>query len=356
MLQIFICSTPYHLLLAHLTVERLSQQERGRKRILILTESSIAIGIQEIIDKPKWDRILFLPYQKAAHIYKTKRVIDNWIKKNNLYKLSDKREIFINDDKRWRNQLLITGIKPDKISLIEDGMGAYIRSDYPLREKIYRGIILKLIFKNRLINTGSISNIPADRFFAFSQTAYSWFGENRNLFLLHYKKSEYIKKINQKNFIKKETSKINDAELIILTSPIAEDGLLTKKEEWYAWEKTGLLLSRPDTILIKPHPREKKNYFNQRYRILSDIFKKSRIIRADRVLPAEFLLCNQELKAEIFSPNSTTLANLKSIRPDLRIYHGCDLFVSRNKKINDSTRRLAEYLNQLGIPSISQTY
>ncbi|MDA3894592.1 MAG: polysialyltransferase family glycosyltransferase, partial [Desulfobacteraceae bacterium] len=342
MIKLFICSTPYHVLLSHLTVEFLSQDEKihNTTLILILTESAISNVVNLIIDQSIWHKILILPYHKTLNLYKTKRFIDNWINDKGLNKLSEKKEIFINDDKRWRNQLLITGIKPDGISLIEDGIGAYIRSFYHLRERIYRGLILKSIFRSRLINIGTISSLHADRFFAFRNTAYSWFGPHRKLHLLEYKNSGYIEKISQKSFIKNQKEKIDSTNLLILTSPLVEENFLSIKDECNAWKKLGLYLPYSETVVIKPHPRENEFLFKQRLNVIAEVFKKSRIVKVDSMLPAEILLCNDDIQAEIFSPNSTTLANLKSIRPDLKIYHGYDLFFS-NKITKNSMKKAA---------------
>ncbi len=354
MTQLFICSTPYHVLLSHLTVELLCKEETcNNTRILILTESAIGNEIHQIIDQLIWNQILILPFQKSLNLYKTKQFIDNWINDNGLRILTGNKEVIINDDKRWRNQLLITGVKPDRISLIEDGMGAYIRGSYPLRDRIYRGFILKTIFRNRLINTGNISSIHADRFFAFRDSAYSWFGPNRKLYLLEYKNSSYIKKIGQRPFIKKQRDKFDSSKLIILTSPIVEDYYLSINEELRAWSNLSLYL-QPDTekIIVKSHPREDKILSEQRLTILSKVFKHSQLIKVDGILPAEFLLCDEDIEVDVFSPNSTILANLKSIRPELKIYHGYDLFFSK-RKTKSAIKNTARYLNQLGVPSIS---
>ncbi len=355
MSQIFICSTPYHVLLAHLSVECLSRHENitDVNRIIILTETAIIKDIQEIVDRQTWKQILFLPYQNVTKLYKTKQYIDNWIKMTGLNRLSGKKTIFINDDKRWRNQLLLTGIMPDNISLIEDGMGAYIKNPHPLKEKIYRGLLLRIIFGNRLINTGAISSISADHFFAFRNNAFPWFGTDRKLHILDYKHSQYIKKISQKLSFNKQKEEIISADLIILTTPLIEDRILSENDELNAWRKLSRLLAHPKIIAIKAHPRENEQLFQKRLSRVREIFMNSKTFKIDNILPAEFLFSDNDIRAKIFSPNSTTLANLRSIRPDLKIYHGCDLFFSHHKK-NSSMRRLAKYFNQMGVASLSQ--
>jgi hypothetical protein len=337
-----------------LTIEKLSLTNKNPNhiRILILTETAVSELTNEIIDKSIWQKILILPHQKTINFSKAKRFIDNWIKHNDLKNIKDQKEIFINDDKRWRNQLLITGIKADRISLIEDGMGAYVRNNFhPIRDKIYRGLILKYFFQNRLINTGLISSVPADRFFAFRNSAYHWFGPNRELHLLDYKKSEYIKKISQRSFINSEKERVLAAQLIILTCPLAEASLLSIEKECRCWQKAALILSQYNKVVIKSHPAESEIFFQKRITALTSVLHQSSFIKIDSRLPAEILLCNNDINADIFSPSSTTLMNLKSIRPDLNVYHGFDLFFPhRMKKISKNSSFY--YYSQLGIPSI----
>jgi len=354
MLKIFICSTPYHVMLSHLVLECIQEKERleETKKILILTESALSNTVNEIIDNSFWNQILRLPFYETLNFLKTKKFIDSWVFQKNIGKTNLIKEVFINDDKRWRNQLVVTGIKPDKLSLIEDGLGAYFKNKYNFWDKIYRGIVLKFVFKSRLMNAGVISSIPADRFFAFRDTAFSWYGPHRKLSLLDYKNSKYIERIVQKDFIKNEIQKSAKVKLIILTSPMTEGGTLTSAQECIALKNSTSFLPKPDFVGIKPHPREKRKFFNQRLKILSEAFKNSKIIKLDSTLPAELLLCHKDTTADIFSLKSTTLANIKTIRPDLTIYHGAEMF-SSNKKYSDSL--LLEYFNELGILSLKDS-
>lgn len=354
MIEIFICSTPYHVMLAHLVLECIAEKQKNgeSKKILVLTETAISNATIRIIDNSFWQEILTLPFYNTINFFKVKKFIDDWLVEKGIGETNSTKEIFINDDKRWRNQLLITGIKPDKLSLIEDGLGAYFKNKYNFWDKIYRGVVLKSVFKNRLMNAGVISSIPADRFFAFRDTAFSWYGPDRKLSLLDYKNSKYIERIVQKDFIKNEIQKSAKVKLIILTSPMTEGGALTSAEECIALKNSTSFLPKPDFVGIKPHPREKRKFFNQRLKILSEAFKNSKIIKLDSTLPAELLLCHKDTTADIFSLKSTTLANIKTIRPDLTIYHGAEMF-SSNKKYSDSL--LLEYFNELGILSLKDS-
>lgn len=341
-------------MLSHLVLECIQEKERFEetKKILILTESALSNTVNEIIDNSFWNQILRLPFYETLNFLKTKKFIDSWVFQKNIGKTNLIKEVFINDDKRWRNQLVVTGIKPDKLSLIEDGLGAYFKNKYNFWDKIYRGIVLKFVFKSRLMNAGVISSIPADRFFAFRDTAFSWYGPDRKLSLLDYKNSKYIERIAQKDFIKNEIQKSAKVKLIILTSPMTEGGALTSAQECIALKNSTSFLPKPDFVGIKPHPREKRKFFNQRLKILSEAFKNSKIIKLDSTLPAELLLCHKDTTADIFSLKSTTLANIKTIRPDLTIYHGAEMF-SSNKKYSDSL--LLEYFNELGILSLKDS-
>ena len=355
MLQIFICSTPYHVLLAHLSVEYLLSKGKTEtsNRIIILTESAIRNHIEDIIDKDIWDKTLFLPYQNIHKIYKTKRYLDRWISENLLDQIADKKEVFINDDKRWRNQLLLTGLDPNYVSLIEDGMGAYIKNQYPLKDKIYRGIFLKFLFGDRLVHTGAISSLPADQFFAFRKDAFPWYGKDRKLHILKFTQSNYIEKISR-NISSDLKRQIESADLLILTTPLIEDRILTEEQEYNAWKKLGKIISPCSTIAVKSHPRETKKYRDRRISLINQAFKNSTISHIMSHLPAELFLFKMFSTSILFSPNSTTLANIKSIRPDLKILHGCDLFFFDFKK-SSPLRRLGDYFIQIGVSSILQS-
>ena len=116
---------------------------------------------------------------------------------------------------------------------------------------------------------------------------------------------------------------------LILTQPLSEDNLITLDEEIKIYDEF-FDKFKDYTIIIKPHPREKKNY--------KEIYPNVEII--DKYFPIELLNLINIKPTIVCSVVSTALLNFK--KSEIYVYQG----KLKNKKLNDARQELINLLNE----------
>lgn len=264
-MNLYICSTPYHIFISLLKMFHNKEQS-----ILLLTtheESSEKIFRRL---KPKLLQIMYIKkviirkrstLREKLFIEKLKDIYD-YQKNKKLY--SEVRHVF---NFAWHPYFLYTISnyiykKSKKVTLIEDGSQMF---HAPTPSTITQ-LIKKYIYGISIdfYNDKKIENI----FVQFPEKYPKHLKSKLELLNINYYKNRLTG--DQKNLIisiflsTKDNNKIkslnNDDNLvIILTQPLSEDGYITKEEKIEMYRK---IVSEYDTsiVVLKRHPREKETY------------------------------------------------------------------------------------------------
>lgn len=330
-MKIFLCATPYHLMVAHAIRDLESRDPHSDPSHLILSGTALLTDPRLIIDS-WWTKIHeFRETFFLRQALKGVAAIDHWVR----HSFDDTArtasvDFYTGNDTDVRNQILITAFPGARIHLFEDGIGSYVVGGWnnaPAR-RFFRKLTYKTILRRRYFNSSGLS----------SSEAQGLYGLRPDVFPLARRNGLEVNlvRINLGNYVHilKERISLPQADgCLVLSEPLDEYMDLKKQASVYANLIIQAANPENDKLWIKMHPSEPRHLFVAKKReiekMLGGINLQPTPLEAG---PIEAIAACGLPYRSVCGVMSTALANIKMLSPATFVFSGFDLMPVRAKK------------------------
>lgn len=348
--RLFLCSSPYHVMIAHSVLEWLWEtgEPRGQNH-LVLTGVSTPASTADLTIEAWWDGIHdYHPNCRRSKPFEVLPAVDRWVDVTLGSRARERvMEVFTGNDLEWTNQLLITAFHTRRLALFEDGLGAYQRSrDSGPARQFVRLVGYKGLFGKRYFNVRGISLTPAERFFALRPNAFPLApGSAQRLHVISFESGKYATAIRER-FQTRLEGWAHVSGGLIISEGLAETFQVTPAEECEVYRKLAAIVEPKSAgiVWIKRHPAEKPEDFARKRESVAARPEASAELRdvAGDWLPIEVMaLCGFPFDP-VIGLCSTALVNLKLLAPGIEVMSGFDLMPDRWRRRNGVTRQTLE--------------
>lgn len=352
--RIFLCLTPYHVMLSHLVLEYLNHLEGSPPAFLVLTGSATSDSARNLVKTDLWTDVATCKLsERRIEMFGSVSSVDELMKR--LFETSgiqfpDEVAIFAANDTDWRHQVLISAFPKFSIALFEDGMGSYlpgalISNSYT--RKFVRHLLFKPILRHRYINTNGLGGLAGDQYYALQSSAFKGRDIENSLTVLSFDGSAYAKWIKD-IFTPKMSCLSGGPHTLLISEPLSLDGVLSVDEESkHLTELAKRSLNRDGDIWIKGHPRESRDILERKKEIISSALDGRPVHETPDNLPSieAMLLAGFPFDVAV-GTISTSLITISMLCPDVRTISGIKLL---NKNLHASQERYIGVLSEMKV-------
>lgn len=312
--KIFICATPYHVLLGNLICAQKLKEDNSTgdiNNVLILTNTAQTSNVEKLVFKPLWNAIVKMPFPPLRKQLSKRAVeLDSWCLRELPEDTGSQVDVFLACDTDWTHQAIVTLYKNRQINLFEDGIGSY--TDDGKRDSYWRCFLRRLaygvVLKKRYINCKGLGRMPATHYYSVQDGAFSHVKNIDSKGIRVSYDVEYVEYLRKG--IPKELESGGKVSLII-TQPMAEFNFVTFEQEIKAYTAIGKHLASLDVnLFVKAHPSESDKLHTLRCQAIERVLGRS----VQRLLdknPLEMYFISGVKLHSILGIMSTALASAK---------------------------------------------
>lgn len=337
-MNIFLCATSFHVLLAHAIREQLkSDPAFAKESHLVLTGPAMALFGNNFLVDDFWSSVscLGLSFNVCSAFF-AKNSIEYWV--NSRFNFSDANvvDIFVGNDTDVGHQVFISSFGAKRLHLFEDGIGSYVIDGWSNAKfrRFVRNIIYRPLIGKSYFNPNGLSATPADSYFALGAAA---FPRARSLgaevSLVHIGDGLINERLRQR--FNEAIGKYGDKNCILISEPLYLNRILADFEEIDLFVGVGnwLLSLGGGCCLVKRHPSEPEEFFKKKLGALRKKTNSHCVLEFDEhdiaIEAFAAMNCNLIGVGGVFS---SSLLNIKRILPYSRVASGFDLMPKRKRK------------------------
>jgi hypothetical protein len=297
-----------------------------------------AENIKKIMDQNLWSKVVILPFNclflfESSGKNKILRTLERVSYNNKRWSLLKKEVfdfllhfdiecLFITAPGEPLEKLVYyyAGKKKISINSYEEGASHYCKLDRG--EQFFKFILIK-----KLIYIKNPYFIKEPDTFLFDDV-YCFMPECYNKKNFRGKIIKVIPNFKDKNI--QNTAKEIDCDILLLTSPLSEDGILSVADEKELMSKI-LRQFNSRKILYKPHPRESK----EKIKDFVGSFKLN-LVKSDLLdVPAELIVENSTINC-LIGVHSSTLLYESVLNPNVKVYSFLKTLIGKDFSFNDA--------------------
>lgn len=322
-INLFFCSTPYHIFIAHLIREQIDIKSGN---ILIMLTDKYFMS-DSIIDKSLWQSVLqfnikdFCKLNPKSSILRARK---NILSIPSIHEF-DNISVFIGNDSDWRIQIIVRSLNYSSLHLFDEGLASYISNHKTLHymiKSLVRLAFYKLLYGRLYYNCKGVGKGEADSYYALHKSCFPHVQNRQFIKILTFNSSKYEIYLRDKHHNNLKHYSSLDS-LLIISEPLSDFGIIPSKSELISFNNICLYIRKNikhNTIFFKKHPAESDASFNSKINVINNIFDKDTLIIINNEVPiAElFIVCKYPPKI-VIGGMSSVLFNIKILYSNINV-------------------------------------